>query len=255
MSKPNLVKAPDLAFERLAPSNFVKYRFVTSKKLLIIRPCIGGDGYTMFFSFLAGEKVRDKAIAEGWTVIDLQTTDTNRANVEKTIQDFKPDFIVHYDHGSQYALYGQDKGHFVAILDASNTGLFEGKAVSTVSCESALGLGPLAVDSAARAYLGYDDLHWINTLYTMDFIEASNAANYALLEGKTFQAAYDLAIQKYNEKYDKLIGVDALAAGFMLQDRDRLKLIGDVNAKASNVVAVKGTVSALAEAMSKGRVQ
>jgi hypothetical protein len=254
MSLPTQLQTSQLITDRLAPSKFVKYRYVTSKKLLIIRSNVPRDNYTVYFSFLCGEKAKAKAEAEGWTVTDLQANNANRATVEQTIRDFKPDFIMHFDHGSQYTIYGQDKNAIVAVLDAQNTSLFEGRAVSTVSCESALGLGPLAVDSAAKAYLGYDDLHWIHLWYVNDFIEASNAANYALLEGKTFQEAYDLGIQKYNEKYDKLITVDSTAAGFMLEDRDRLRIVGDATAKAASIVAIRGTVSPLAVTLT-GRVQ
>jgi hypothetical protein len=253
MSKPAIQNA-QLILERLSASKFIKWRFATSKKLLIIRSNVPKDNYTTYFSFLAGEKVKAKAIAEGWTVTDLQANNTNRANVEQTITNVKPDFIIHFDHGSQYALYGQDNNAIVVVLDAANTSLFEGRAVSTVSCESALGLGPLAVDSNAKAYMGYDDLHWVHLWYTNDFIEASNAANYALLEGKTFQQAYDLAIQKYNEKYDALVTVDSVAAGLMLQDRDRLQIVGDASAKASGIIALRGTVAPLAATLT-GRVQ
>jgi hypothetical protein len=183
------LQTSQVILDRLSPSKFIKWRFKASKKLLIIRSNVPGDNYTTRFSYLAGEKVKTKALAEGWTVTDLQANNTNRANVEQTIRNVNPDFIIHFDHGSQYALYGQDANAIVAVLDAANTELFDGKAVSTVSCESALGLGPLAVDSNAKAYLGYDDLHWVHLWYIDDFIEASNAANYALLEGKTYQQA------------------------------------------------------------------
>ncbi len=255
MSTPAFLATSKLIVDRLAASKFVKYRIVTSKKLLIIRSSVPGDKYTTYFSFLCGEKAKEKAVAEGWTVTDLQANNTNRATVEQTIRDFKPDFIMHFDHGSQYTIYGQDKNAIVAVLDAANSNLFEGRAVSTVSCESALGLGPLAVDSSAKVYLGYDDLHWVHLWYISDFIEASNAANYALLEGKTFQQAYDLAIAKYNEKYDKLVTLDTTAAGLMLEDRDRLIIVGDAAAKATGIAAVKGTVSQLAETMAKARIQ
>ena len=57
----------------------------TTKNLLIIRPKFPNDGYTGGFSFQACELVKAKAIAEGWTVTDLQMNDTNRANVTQTI--------------------------------------------------------------------------------------------------------------------------------------------------------------------------
>ena len=242
----SMLSTSKLVLQKLAYSNLIKLRFGVSKKLLIIRPKVIGDNYTSMFSYQAAEQVKSKAITEGWTVTDLQANDTNRANVEQTINSINPDFIIHYDHGSSYALYGQNNNVITPILDATNVSLFDGKAASTVSCESAMGLGPLAVDSNVRAYLGYDDLHWVHLWYVNKFTEASNAANYALLEGKTYQQAYDLAIQKYNEKYDELVPVDASAAGLMLHDRDHLQLIGNTSAKATGIVISRITTATVA---------
>jgi hypothetical protein len=231
--------------KRFSISNLLKYRLTVSKKLLIIRPKVNGDNYTSSFSFQAAEQVKTKAIAEGWTVTDLQATDTNRTKVESTINSVNPDFIIHYDHGSDYALYGQSSNTITAILDAANVSLFDGKAASTVSCESAMGLGPLAIDSNARAYMGYDELHWVHLWYLDKFTEASNAANYALLEGKTYQEAYDIAIAKYNDKYNELLSLDAYAASLMLHDRDHLKILGNTSAKANGIILSKITTAAV----------
>jgi len=117
--------------------------------------------------------------------------------------------------------------------------LLSGRAVSTVSCESANGLGPLAIASAAKAYLGYDDLHWVHLWYLDKFNEASNAANNALLEGKTFQEAYDLAYAKYTEKWAELVGSDPGAAALLLHDRDHLTLLGNPSARAYSLRIVR----------------
>ena len=75
-----------LIIDRLSYANLIKRRrLVTSKKLLIIRPNVLGDNYTYFFSYQAAEQVKSKAIAEGWTVTDLQANNANRANVEQTL--------------------------------------------------------------------------------------------------------------------------------------------------------------------------
>jgi hypothetical protein len=224
--------------ENLSYANLLnRWRLKTSKKLLLIRPNVPGDNYTAVFSYNAAEQVKTKAVAEGWTVTDLAANNANRANIETTVNSVKPDFIIHYDHGSSYTLYGQNSNAIVAAIDSGNVDLLTKRAVSTVSCESAIGLGPLAVSSAeTKAYLGYDELHWVHLWYLAKFTEAANAANYALLEGKTYQQAYDIAIQKYTEKYNELASVDASAAGLMLHDRDHLRLLGDPNAKAYSTV-------------------
>jgi hypothetical protein len=227
-----------LIVDSLSYLNLVKkWHFAASKKLLIIRPNVPGDNYTAAFSYNAAELVKNKAISEGWTVTDLQANNTNRTNVEQTINNIKPDFIIHYDHGSSYTLYGQNSNSITPAIDSANVDLLSNRAVSTVSCESAIGLGPLAISAAeTKAYLGYDDLHWVHLWYLDKFTEAANAANYALLEGKTYQQAYDISIQKYTEKYNELAPVDTTAAGLMLHDRDHLQLLGNPNAKASSII-------------------
>ena len=216
----------------------IRWRLVTSKKLLIVRPNCPGDNYTTLFSFPSAELVKTKAVAEGWTVTDLQGNNANRANVESNINSKTPDFVIHYDHGSNFTLYGQNANAITPAIDSANVDLLSGRAVSTVSCESAAGLGPLAVSATAKAYLGYDDLHWVHLWYLDKFMEASNAANYALLEGKTFQQAYDAAYAKYTEKWNELVGIDAGAAGLLLHDRDHLTLLGNASAKATGIKVV-----------------
>ena len=216
-----------------------RWKFVRSKKLLIVRPNCPGDNYTTLFSFPAATLVKNKAVAEGWVVTDLQGNNTNRANVESNINTTKPDYVIHYDHGSNFTLYGQNANLITPAIDDANVNLLSGRAVSTVSCESANGLGPLAIASAAKAYLGYDDLHWVHLWYLDKFNEASNAANNALLEGKTFQEAYDLAYAKYTEKWAELVGSDPGAAALLLHDRDHLTLLGNPSARAYSLRIVR----------------
>jgi hypothetical protein len=243
--------------DKLSYLNLIKkWHLATSKKLLIIRPNVPGDNYTAMFSYNAAGLVKNKAISEGWTVTDLQANNANRTNVEQTINNVKPDFIIHYDHGSSYTLYGQNSNSITAAIDSANVDLLSKRAVSTVSCESAIGLGPLAISSAeTKAYLGYDDLHWVHLWYLDQFTEAANAANFALLEGKTYQQAYDIAIQKYNEKYVELAPVDATAAGLMLHDRDHLQLLGNPSAKASGIIISTIMTAAISEAAVKTAVK
>jgi hypothetical protein len=216
-----------------------RWKFVKSKKVLIIRPNCPGDNYTTLFSFPAATLVKNKAVAEGWTVTDLQGNNSNRTNVESNINTVKPDYVIHYDHGSNFTLYGQNANVITPAIDDANVNLLAKRAVSTVSCESANGLGPLAIAATSKAYLGYDDLHWVHLWYLDKFNEASNAANNALLEGKTFQEAYDIAYAKYTEKWAELVGPDAGAAGLLLHDRDHLTLLGNPSARAYGLKIVR----------------
>jgi hypothetical protein len=210
-----------------------------SKKLLLIRPKIPGDEFTNKFSFPASD-FKAKAQGKGWQVTELQCSYTDRNTVQDTIIKEKPDFIIHYDHGGAFKLYGQEYNERDPsqgiILDPSNIGCLGKAVVSTVSCSSALGLGPSAVATNTRtekAYLGYDVPIACEYEYTKYFIRAANAANDALLAGKTFQDAKDIGYKQYTVEINKLLTlndptyINFLAAILMLIDRDHLRLIGD----------------------------
>ncbi len=212
----------------------IRKLWYTSKNLLIIRPKFPNDYYTGWFSFQAAELVKNKAVAEGWNITDLQMNDANRSKVTQTINVGSYDFILHYDHGGDFVMCGQNNNQFENAIDNLNVDLLVGKAASTVSCDTATGLGPLAVANGTRAYLGYHEPHWVFFAWTNQFTEAANAANYALLEGKTFQEAYNIAIAKHTEMYNQILaGNDVPAAAAMMGNRDCLTLLGDPTAKAT----------------------
>lgn len=207
-------------------------KYIVSKKLLLIRPNAPGDTYTTQFSHPAAELVKNKAVTENWSVTDLSGNDANKSNVESKLNTINPDFVIQYDHGGTYTLYGQNSNVITPAIDSTNVNLLAKRAVSTVSCLSAAGLGPMAISSTSKAYLGYDDLHWVHLWYLDKFTEAANAGNYALLEGKTFQEAYDIGYAKHTEKWNELVPLDSFAASLMLHDRDHLTLLGSQTARA-----------------------
>jgi hypothetical protein len=61
--------------------------------------------------------------------------------------------VFHFGHGTEDSLLG----HGGAIVDAANVHIVP-KMVVAIACESAVNLGPLAVSSGVRAYLGFDDI-------------------------------------------------------------------------------------------------
>ena len=204
----------------------------TTKNLLIIRPQFPNDGFTGY-SFAAADPVKATAIAEGWNVTDLQMNDTNRAKVTQTINSGAFDFIIHYDHGGDFAMCGQNNNAFENAIDNNNVDLLKGKAVSTVSCDTAVGLGPLSIVSGAKAYLGYNDLNWVYYAWKNQFAAAANAANIELLQGQTFQQAYNTAYPVFTQMYQQILNAgDSLAASALLHNRNCFTLLGDPNAVA-----------------------
>ena len=213
-----------------------------SKKLLVIRPVILNDDFTIKFSYPASSSIGSKALAEGWTLTELAGNAATLTNLEGIIQTEDPDFIIHYDHGDPATLFGQinnvrDRG----VLTPANITLLSWAVVSTVSCSSALRLGPLAVAANKRnekAYLGYDAPMGCAYRYTNCFARAANAANYALLEGKSFQEAQEIGRDQYTIEINKLLAlndptyINWLAVLIMFIDRDHFKVIGNGSAHA-----------------------
>ena len=211
---------------------FWKYRFKRSK-MILIRPNVPNDAYTEQFSYDAAELVKNMAIAKNIGVTDLGGNDASREKVTTNISEKDPEFVCHYDHGGTYTLWGQEDNALEAAIDTNNVDLLKGRVVSTVSCLSAGGLGPAAISACAKAYLGYDELHWVHLWYIDEFTEAANEANYALLEGDTFGVAYKRGYNKYTEKWQDLVALGAdYAASLMLHDRDHLVRLGDYYATA-----------------------
>ncbi|MFX0173461.1 MAG: hypothetical protein ACFE9L_16335 [Candidatus Hodarchaeota archaeon] len=206
---------------------FQLFRILMKKKLLLIRPRVQGDAYTELGSYDWAGLVKQKALDLGWEVTDLAINNATRENVEKKINEIKPNLIIHYDHGSFFTLWGQEAGALEAAIDNLNVELIANRITSTVSCDSAAGLGPMAITNGAISYLGYDQPHAFVIGYQDLFGEASNAANYALLECKTIEEAYQIGIDAYNDLYDNLMAQgDVFAANWALHDRDCFVLLG-----------------------------
>jgi hypothetical protein len=97
-------------------------------------------------------------------------------------------------------------------------------------------LGPAGIAEGVTAYLGYTDLHGFWEGYQDEFGEAANAANYALLECKTMQQAFDIGWAAYDQLYNDLLALGGFAANFVaptaLHDRDCFALLGSTDAVA-----------------------
>jgi hypothetical protein len=212
--------------------------------------------FVTHFSHPAADAVRLAAQnLRVWEMILLDGDNATRDKVETYLKDGNQniDLILHYDHGELNVIYGQKDGQRQGVIDLNNVGLLKGKKLSTVSCSSAAVLGEEACRNGAIAYLGYSEPIWepgtgsnsqTDQLVLNKFIESFNAANLALLNGKTFQESYDQGKRVFNQKYhelmeiakeapDKLEGLTIfLDALFLLGDSTWLKGHGDPNTRA-----------------------
>lgn len=84
---------------------------------------------------------------------DLLDADAVRDKWEKAIGDFDPDLVVHYGHGSETALIGDD---LQPIVDEHNCKKLSGREVFTMCCSAAEKLGPTAYRKGCKVWWGYD---------------------------------------------------------------------------------------------------
>ena len=214
---------------------------VQEKKLLIIRPrVVNPPDYWTMYTYDASEHFASDAQKNGWTVVkELDENLANRAEVEYIIQSEKPNLVIHYGHGWTDRLWGQNNNQKESVLSCAlgeeNVKLLSSTSTSTVSCWSALDLGKRAVEenkSRQKTYfLGYDIPIYCDydRRYYFNYWRAANAANDALIAGRTFQDAWKIGYDKYTEEYNKLLAlrdpyVKLWIAPLLLSNRDHFKL-------------------------------
>jgi hypothetical protein len=166
------------------------------------------------------------------TVKYLRDSDANRVKVENELRTMNPRLVVHYDHGSTNAVYGESAANTPqAVIDTINSDQLKFRVMSTISCLSAAGLGPNAVGKGCSSYIGYDDLHWIVTSTHNVFWNCGSMAHRMLVLGYNTQTAFDAAIATYNSNIAHFVATgDMFTATHLTMDRDRLTLVGSRSA-------------------------
>lgn len=131
------------------------------------------------------------------------------------------EWFIHYDHGSEYVMWGDDEE---PIIDLSNLGELAGRHVYCMNCSSGKGLGAHAVEKGVLEYWGYVDV----VSFTTDAIaEFGEAFNYGILtavrEGRWLKDVLEEARQHGYDIADKLRQEGKiLAAACLVQDMNIL---------------------------------
>jgi hypothetical protein len=105
----------------------------------------------------------------------LAETDAVKANVEKVLKENTKINVIHYDHGSEDAIYGNDAQ---PVIDLTNNKLLANRECFNMNCLSAKTLG-------ADSYLRYATTYWGSIkeiTFTTTALEAfQKALNYPIL--------------------------------------------------------------------------
>lgn len=114
-------------------------------------------------------------ISDKIEILDFYDREAVKDYVLPALKDKRPQWFVHYDHGSEYVLWGDDEK---PIIDLSNLDQLAGMHVYCMNCSSGKGLGAHAVGKGVFEYLGYNDV----VSFTTDALEAFGAVfNYGIV--------------------------------------------------------------------------
>jgi len=104
------------------------------------------------YSFWKAQAIIDYLIAQNLPHLDIQKDEAVKANCEPPLKQYPKAMWIHYDHGSDAMVVGQDRK---AIINLDNVELLAGREAYNLNCSSGLKLGPAAKDIGCLAYWGY----------------------------------------------------------------------------------------------------
>jgi len=114
-------------------------------------------------------------ISDSIEVLDFYDRVAVKSYVIPALKDKRPQWFVHYDHGSEYVMWGDDEE---PIIDLSNLDQLAGMHVYCMNCSSGKGLGAHAVGKGVLEYWGYVDV----VAFTTDALEEfGDVFNYGIV--------------------------------------------------------------------------
>ena len=144
---------------------------------------------------------------------------------EDYLEEYDPELISFYGHGSQDALIGNDES---PLLDSGNVSLLRGREMYTLSCWSARKLGADAYRKGCKAYWGYTEPF---SFVTTDEELFCRLANMGLILRRKEHLSWEGCVSRvkdaYNEEIDK--GGNPWTLIALISDRDCLVCWTDAN--------------------------
>lgn len=183
---------------------------------LMVRPLF--DEVTQY-TFDEGQDVLDYFEEKGISYIDLAKEDAVREKVEEILKENADINILHYDHGSEDKIWGNDES---PVIDLNNIKLLKGRDCYNNNCSSAKKLGIEAWKLRAT-FWGYTDVFIFSTDSLEEFKTAVNWGIKRRVDGLSWKDCLQKTKEKMTELIDKLVETGrALAASCMRHDREHL---------------------------------
>lgn len=147
-------------------------------------------------------------------------SDAIRQKTEQALKDNLNALLIHYDHGNETSLIGQDGN---PVVDLENVILLKARACYNMNCLSARTLGKVAYENGCMSYWGYTNVVSFTTDVEKEFGEAFNYGLLLYVQGKDWKECLELTKARMTEIIDDLVKRgNAFAAILLREDRDAL---------------------------------
>ena len=171
------------------------------------------------YSYRWAQKLK-QAIGGQAEIVPLLLADAVRAKVEDALRSNPDAVLIHYDHGNQTSLIGQD---MLPVLDLRNVALLSKHESYNMNCLSAVTLGKQAYKDGCLAYWGYTQEVAFTTEGEEKFGDAFGYGLILRVSGKTWAECLNLAREKMTEIVNEFVDEgNPIAAMSLRQDRDAL---------------------------------
>lgn len=179
-------------------------------KAILVRPEFDeATQYTFGFASDILQACRDA----GMEVVELARGEAIRERVEEELAGGF-DIYIHYDHGNEGALIGQDEK---PVIDSGNCALLVGKETYTLACLSAKRLG-VDVWRMGGRYWGYVEVVSFTTDALREFQEAFNCGlKHRFIEGADAHDALAQAKETFSRLSLDLVEVGKTMAGVLMR--------------------------------------
>jgi len=209
--------------------------------ILITRPNF--DATTRYLHAWAG-KIKSIAEKKGIKVLDLENERATKKIFDSMLKAQKPSVIFFNGHGDENCIAGHENERLIEKNKDSH--LLAYKIIYAVACKSAKYLGPKAIESDAKCFVGYSqDFAFFHQNEKLSrpledeiaaiFLEPSNYFMASLIKGHTtaesFERSHKSFLDNIRAELTSESKLDHTALGFLFWDYKYQTFLGDKNAK------------------------
>ncbi len=168
---------------------------------------------TLEYLYIYSKELVKESQAQSHKTLNKEESNANKATILQLINQQHPELIMFNGHGNSEVIFGHNDEAIISSKD--NPEMLKNAITYSLSCSSALKLGPKAVEKGALCFVGYEDDFAIGRDPESEatpakdkiaklFLEPSNILVKSILKRNTVAIAIDRAKRKMEENLSYL---------------------------------------------------